>query len=284
MADIEFRKFESHLVKSQSWLRDRMKRLLALSTGPASRVYALCSLCLLLTGAAALAQSADMANPPPVQAQPAVKDEAGGGCEPIGLTASGEIVFPFRCKDAIERQRAAMTKPAEPKPAAAQDARQDARQDTAPAPTATAAAKPAAGAVPPAAGAVPPAAGAAKLAAGASKTTVGVANTAAVSAKPAAAAAKMAAVPSAGAATVKPSAKPSAPAVVVAARGLAAGPRGCSLFRSYNAASGSYLAFDGQRHPCREVAGRLPAANTQAGARAARAQVPQQPAPADSNE
>ena len=28
-----------------------------------------------------------------------------GGCMPIGLTASGEIVFPFACKALIERQR-----------------------------------------------------------------------------------------------------------------------------------------------------------------------------------
>jgi hypothetical protein len=31
-----------------------------------------------------------------------------GGCMPIGLTASGEIVFPFACKALIERQRGAV--------------------------------------------------------------------------------------------------------------------------------------------------------------------------------
>jgi len=37
-----------------------------------------------------------------------------GGCMPIGITASGEIVFPFTCKALIERLRAPIE---EPKPA-----------------------------------------------------------------------------------------------------------------------------------------------------------------------
>jgi hypothetical protein len=35
-----------------------------------------------------------------------------GACMPIGVTVSGEIVFPFQCKDFIERQKAADQKPA----------------------------------------------------------------------------------------------------------------------------------------------------------------------------
>src|SRR4051812_32808165 len=93
-----------------------MKRLLAFPTGFASRVCALCSVLLMLTGAAC-AESAD-ANPP-APAQTPAQDQAAGGCEPIGLTASGEIVFPFRCKDKVERQRVDVTKPSEPKPAVA---------------------------------------------------------------------------------------------------------------------------------------------------------------------
>jgi len=34
-----------------------------------------------------------------------------GGCMPIGLTASGEIVFPFQCKDVIERHKGENPKP-----------------------------------------------------------------------------------------------------------------------------------------------------------------------------
>jgi hypothetical protein len=33
------------------------------------------------------------------------EDVPPGGCMPIGLTASGEIVFPIQCKEFIERQR-----------------------------------------------------------------------------------------------------------------------------------------------------------------------------------
>jgi hypothetical protein len=54
-----------------------------------------------------------------------VKEDAPpGGCMPMGLTASGEIVFPIQCKEIIERQRgnAVEQKPAavEEKPAAKQ--------------------------------------------------------------------------------------------------------------------------------------------------------------------
>jgi len=34
-----------------------------------------------------------------------------GGCLPIGVTASGEIVFPFLCKDFLERNKGAAAKP-----------------------------------------------------------------------------------------------------------------------------------------------------------------------------
>ena len=96
-----------------------MTRLSAHPIGFASRISALCSVLLMLTGAAARAQSADPAAAPPAPTQPSVQDQGSGDCEPIGLTASGEIVFPFRCKDMVERQRAAVTKLSEPKPAVA---------------------------------------------------------------------------------------------------------------------------------------------------------------------
>jgi hypothetical protein len=51
-------------------------------------------------------------------------DVPPGGCMPIGLTASGEIVFPIQCREFIERQRgeAVEQNPAavEEKPAAKQ--------------------------------------------------------------------------------------------------------------------------------------------------------------------
>jgi hypothetical protein len=75
-------------------------------------------LALLLTvmSGAALAQTTGAVNPSPAPAEPSVKEVVPpGGCMPIGLTASGEIVFPILCKEFIERQRG---KAVERKPAA----------------------------------------------------------------------------------------------------------------------------------------------------------------------
>ena len=84
-------------------------------------------LALLLTAmsGAALAQTTGTVDPSPAPAEPSVKEDVPpGGCMPIGLTASGEIVFPIQCKEFIERQRgqAVEQKPAavEEKPAAKQ--------------------------------------------------------------------------------------------------------------------------------------------------------------------
>src|ERR1700737_1196728 len=76
-------------------------------------------LALLLTvmSGAALAQTTGTVNPSPAPAEPSVKEDVPpGGCMPIGLTASGEIVFPIQCKEFIERQRGQAV---EQKPAAA---------------------------------------------------------------------------------------------------------------------------------------------------------------------
>src|SRR3979490_289627 len=75
-------------------------------------------LVLLLTvmSSAALAQTTGTVNPNPAPAQPSVSaDVPPGGCMPIGLTASGEIVFPIQCKAIIEQYRG---KDVEQKPAA----------------------------------------------------------------------------------------------------------------------------------------------------------------------
>src|SRR3979409_601962 len=78
-------------------------------------------LALLLTvmSGASLAQTTGTVNPSPVPAEPSVKEDVPpGGCMPIGLTASGEIVFPIQCKDFIERHRG---KAVEQKPAAVEE-------------------------------------------------------------------------------------------------------------------------------------------------------------------
>jgi hypothetical protein len=66
----------------------------------------LLALLLSVMSGAALAQTTGTVNPSPTPAEPSVKDDVPpGGCMPIGLTASGEIVFPIQCKEFIERRR-----------------------------------------------------------------------------------------------------------------------------------------------------------------------------------
>jgi hypothetical protein len=66
----------------------------------------LSALLLSVMSGAALAQTTGTVNPSPTPAEPSVKhDVPPGGCMPIGLTASGEIVFPMQCKEFIERRR-----------------------------------------------------------------------------------------------------------------------------------------------------------------------------------
>jgi hypothetical protein len=79
----------------------------------------LLALLLSVMSGAALAQTTGTVNPSPTPAEPSVKDDVPpGGCMPIGLTASGEIVFPIQCKEFIERRRG---KAVEQKPAAVEE-------------------------------------------------------------------------------------------------------------------------------------------------------------------
>jgi hypothetical protein len=74
---------------------------------------------LMVMSGEAFAQTTDTAKPSPAPAEPSVKEDVQpGGCMPIGLTASGEIVFPIQCKEFIERQRG---KAVEQKPAALEE-------------------------------------------------------------------------------------------------------------------------------------------------------------------
>ena len=73
---------------------------------------------LSVMSSAALAQTTATVNPS-APAQPSVNDDVPpGGCMPIGLTSSGEIVFPIQCKEFIERHR---EMPVEQKPAALEE-------------------------------------------------------------------------------------------------------------------------------------------------------------------
>jgi len=296
-----------------------MTRLLALPTGLASRICALCSVLAMLTGAAARAQSADPATPSPAPAPPSVQDEATGSCEPIGLTASGEIVFPFRCKDTVERQHAAVSKPADPTPAvaAAAPAVQEklqakplaqpvaaAAKMTAVHPAHTANAKPVA--IRPA-GAAPKAAKPAVQPVDAAHSPKNLEKSVEKTAEAKTAEAKTAEAKTAEAKTAEAktseaktdeaktaetktaetkstetkSAETTKSIPQVAGKAHERmGPPGCTQFQSYNAESATYLGFDGQRHPCLEAAGQT-ARNQLAGNQAVRTQSPHKPSPAD---
>src|SRR6202035_452173 len=87
---------------------------------------------LTVTSSAALAQTTGTVNPSRAPAEPSVKEDVPpGACMPIGLTASGEIVFPIQCKEFIERQRG---KAVERKPAAEEAPVQAAKQPDSAAP------------------------------------------------------------------------------------------------------------------------------------------------------
>jgi BA14K-like protein len=79
----------------------------------------LLALLLSVMSGAALAQTTGTVNPSPAPAQPSANEDVPpGGCMPIGLTASGEIVFPIQCKEFIERYRGIAV---EQKPAAVEE-------------------------------------------------------------------------------------------------------------------------------------------------------------------
>ena len=74
---------------------------------------------LSVMSGAALAETTGAVNPSSTPAQPSVSEDVPpGGCMPIGMTTSGEIVFPIQCKEFIERARG---KAVEQKPAATEE-------------------------------------------------------------------------------------------------------------------------------------------------------------------
>lgn len=200
-----------------------MKRFLTLQIPFAYLAGVPCCLLLAVISGAALAQTSSPANPGPVPAASPAKEgnmPPPGGCKPIGLTVSGEVVFPLECKEFIERMRAI-----DPKPAAAE-------------------AKPAAPPEKPAVAEEKPAAVPEKPAVADDKPTT--------------ADAKAAVKPSDDAAPDNgPTGTAPADLVPSPKRGdrkpreHTAGAPGCMHFRSYNAASGTYRSFDGQIRPCR---------------------------------
>jgi hypothetical protein len=170
-----------------------------------------------------------------------------GGCMPIGVTASGEIVFPFLCKGFIEQHKASNQKAAAPdeashKPLAADTPSKGAGEKSL--------------AKPPDAVTPQTAAGAADLAKGASQLpAVTERPRPKGDVKPASAEDKSAAKSPDSTASIAKSA-PAAPAASseherMKPREGTAGPPVCARFKSYDASSGTYTDFSGRRRACR---------------------------------
>jgi hypothetical protein len=141
------------------------------------------AMCAALSGTA-VAQNTGTVTPIPgsATAEPAAKGPPTGGCMPIGITASGEVVFPLQCREFIEQQKASSATPPGGQPTTP--------RSEAPMPE-----------------------------------------------------------------PVKPSAKPADPIPLSKREGepqdRAKPPPDCTNFRSYDAASGTYYNYEGQRRRCR---------------------------------
>ena len=261
-----------------------MTYLFTLPTARTQRAGMLCGLLLAVTGGVALAQTSSPAETGTAPAESSAKDDQPppGACKPIGLTVSGEVVFPLECRDFIERHKAMsppMTTPPIPpesRPAAA-EADPEAKPVAPEAKPAIVKVKPGTAEAKPATAEEKPTGSTEKPAAVEEKPTVEAKPApaeapAAAEAKPAAAEIKPAATQTKPAPTEetpagkqsteatadegKPAVKPedSAPSRKRAEnkpRERSAGPPGCTRFRSYNAASGTYRDFDGRTRSCR---------------------------------
>ena len=191
-----------------------MKRLPALPKAFPRRVAARCGILFTLISGAALAQTTGTVNPNPTPPEPAVKaDVPPGGCMPIGLTASGEIVFPIQCKEFIDRERG---KAAEQNPPAG-------------------AGKPTMADEKPAAAEQKPAVAEEKPAAGQLEAVAPPQDAAPEISKPTNKPVEAAAVPK------RADHEP---------RKRATRSDDCSHYRTYDAASGTYRGYDGRRHSC----------------------------------
>jgi hypothetical protein len=199
-----------------------------------------------------------------------------GGCTPIGVTVSGEIVFPMTCKDFIERHKAAdrAATAAETKPATAEASKAPEVIEAAKAPAASEVSK-----APTAVetgtalttGEASRAAATAELSVAPAAVEASKATSAPDSAKssdendakpapinaqaddPVRPETKQAAAAPEGADLAKPSADPATTAAVEKrsrARNRLAGGPDCTRYRTYNAANRTYRDFGGNRRSC----------------------------------
>jgi BA14K-like protein len=203
------------------------------------------ALFFVVIGSAAVAQTTGTATPGTAPTRPSANDDVPpGGCMPIGMTVSGEIVFPIQCKEFIERHRgtAADNTPdaAEPKSAAVEPKPPAAEPKQAVVEPNPAVAEPNPAAVEPKPARVEP-----------KPPAVEEQKAAAVEQKPAAP--QMEAVaPEKSQPVAKPAETvPSSKRAEHLPRERAASPSGCQHYRSYDPASGTYRSYDGQRRVCR---------------------------------
>jgi BA14K-like protein len=224
-----------------------MMRLLALQTVAVSVFYCVLFSPLVDT---AVAQTTGTVSPMTAPAEPSPNEEPRpGDCMPIGLTASGEIVFPFRCKDFIERNKAARPKSqtSDEGPATAKE--KPTQTDEKPAvterPISTDEEK---------AAVQPTNASDERPTAVEEKPAVPAVTEGRIPAEEDKASAKPAESVAAGVDRPQPEqAGRTSPRrqVELETRKHAAGPRGCTGFRSYNPASQTYRSYDGQLRQCR---------------------------------
>jgi hypothetical protein len=197
----------------------------------------LLALLLSVMSGAALAETTGAVNPSSTPAQPSANEDVPpGGCMPIGMTTSGEIVFPIQCKEFIERHRGAAV---EQKPASVE-------------------AKPVAVEAKPTAVEQKPAAVEAKPVAVEEKPAAVEAKPAAVEQRPAAVEEKAAAKQSESVAPEdsKPADKPvqTVPLqkrVEHVPHQRAMRSDGCKSYRTYDPVSATYRGYDGHRRSCR---------------------------------
>ena len=159
---------------------------------------------------------------------------------PIGVTASGEIVFPFQCKEFIELHKVVNRKPAaeEKEQPPTPDQKAEAAEEKTVAKPSVETEKPAIAEVKPAAAEVKPAPTEEKPVATEKQT----------------AARQEESTPPENS---KPATEPVGPIPLPkrVERERVIGPPGCTQFHTYDPVSGSYRAFDGQRRQCRDVVG-----------------------------
>ena len=213
---------------------------------------------LLGTSGAVVAQTTDP--------QPRSSDDGPppGGCTPIGVTVSGEIVFPMTCRDFIERHKAAdraatasETKPTTPEvskvPDAVEAARAPASAEGSKAQTTGEASRASVTADVSAPAAVE--SSKAPIAPVSAKTDEKDTKPAAaiVPADEAQSVTKQAAVAPLSDDAIKSSAEPATTSALdrrARGRNRVAGSPDCTRYRTYNAASRTYRDFNGQRRSC----------------------------------